>query len=361
MGADEKPKPTLQPCIAKHALQDSRSPPQPVSASSNNATAMVEEPKKEGSILDSENNDSVDYLDSFPPGFRFCPLDEELILHYLKKKVMNETLPQNRITEVNLYRHNPEKLAEQFKQYGEKEWYFFTPRDKKYRNGTRPNRAAGDGYWKATGADKEVKCNGQVVGYRKALVFYRGKPPKGDKTNWIMHEYRVNDPPPCKRIYNDMRLDDWVLCRIYKKVDKSVRTQHKDEDSSPSIHNEDTNDLMSLDFDYNSVVDSMDCSNNIGCFMNDESFTNFQHTIGDQFPTSLSFNYETHPKIDLHPFKSLSRGVQDEIWNVANLDFASQLDFYGVACVEQLNNLDNSLSGDTPNKSDSANSKMNGK
>lgn len=29
------------------------------------------------------------------------------------------------------------------------------------------------------------------VGVKKALVFYGGKPPKGVKTNWIMHEYRL--------------------------------------------------------------------------------------------------------------------------------------------------------------------------
>lgn len=34
--------------------------------------------------------------------------------------------------------------------------------------------------------------NGQSkVGVKKALVFYRGKAPKGEKTNWIMHEYRL--------------------------------------------------------------------------------------------------------------------------------------------------------------------------
>lgn len=33
----------------------------------------------------------------------------------------------------------------------------------------------------------------QKVGVKKALVFYGGKPPKGIKTNWIMHEYRMAD------------------------------------------------------------------------------------------------------------------------------------------------------------------------
>jgi hypothetical protein len=85
--------------------------------------------------------------------------------------------------------------------FGEQEWYFFSPRDRKYPNGARPNRAATSGYWKATGTDKPiVTSNGaQKVGVKKALVFYGGKPPKGIKTNWIMHEYRlINNNPSSK-------------------------------------------------------------------------------------------------------------------------------------------------------------------
>lgn len=76
--------------------------------------------------------------------------------------------------------------------YGDKEWYFFSPRDRKYPNGSRPNRSAGSGYWKATGADKPIGLP-KPVGIKKALVFYAGKAPKGEKTNWIMHEYRLAD------------------------------------------------------------------------------------------------------------------------------------------------------------------------
>jgi len=77
--------------------------------------------------------------------------------------------------------------------FGEREWYYFSPRDRKYPNGARPNRAAASGYWKATGTDKPIHMsNGHSkVGVKKALVFYRGKAPKGEKTNWIMHEYRL--------------------------------------------------------------------------------------------------------------------------------------------------------------------------
>lgn len=77
--------------------------------------------------------------------------------------------------------------------FGDKEWYFFSTRDRKYRNGVRPNRAAVSGYWKATGTDKGICSGSKHVGVKKALVFYKGKPPKGIKTDWIMHEYRLSN------------------------------------------------------------------------------------------------------------------------------------------------------------------------
>lgn len=36
-----------------------------------------------------------------------------------------------------------------------------------------------------------ITSQGKKVGIKKALVFYVGKAPKGSKTNWIMHEYRL--------------------------------------------------------------------------------------------------------------------------------------------------------------------------
>ncbi|MCO5596870.1 hypothetical protein L7F22_050940 [Adiantum nelumboides] len=161
---------------------------------------------------------------NLPPGFRFYPTDEELVVHYLCKKAASEPFTIPIIAEIELYKFDPWDLPERA-LFGEKEWYFFSPRDRKYPNGSRPNRAAGTGYWKATGTDKPIltMAGSKKVGVKKALVFYRGKAPKGVKTNWIMHEYRLADSAArSAKKKGTLRLDDWVLCRIYKKCSAGV-------------------------------------------------------------------------------------------------------------------------------------------
>ncbi|KAK4487411.1 hypothetical protein RD792_005957, partial [Penstemon davidsonii] len=101
--------------------------------------------------------------------------------------------------------------------------YFFTPRDRKYQSSNRVNRVVGTGNWKATAKDKPVCYNGEVVGSKKVLVFYEGK----SKTNWIMYEYALKEHNPKRKSTNNMRMDDWVLCRIYNRDDKSLKNQHR--------------------------------------------------------------------------------------------------------------------------------------
>lgn len=44
---------------------------------------------------------------SLPPGFRFHPTDVELVLYYLKRKVMGKKLHYEAIAEVNIYKFSP--------------------------------------------------------------------------------------------------------------------------------------------------------------------------------------------------------------------------------------------------------------
>ncbi|XP_031112244.1 NAC transcription factor 32-like [Ipomoea triloba] len=206
-------------------------------------------------------------VQSFPPGVRFVPSDYEVIHYYLELKIMNGILPYNHIQEVNLYKYSPEELSGMYpRPQGENELYVFTPRDRKYRNGTRPKRAAGNGYWKATGADKPITHGAHcVIGYKKTLVYYEGKPPNGEKTNWIMHEYTVKDaktPKPRRDNADPMRLDDWVLCRIYNKTDKGAGCTQKEDENNveantspppPPPHDEESVEVQEVKFDEESV------------------------------------------------------------------------------------------------------------
>ncbi|XP_019172143.1 PREDICTED: protein CUP-SHAPED COTYLEDON 3 [Ipomoea nil] len=166
-------------------------------------------------ILCELNREEDNGEQGLPPGFRFHPTDEELITFYLASKVFHGTFSGIHITEVDLNRCEPWELPDVAKM-GEREWYFFSLRDRKYPTGLRTNRATGAGYWKATGKDREVysASSGALLGMKKTLVFYRGRAPRGEKTKWVMHEYRLDGHFSCRHTCKE----EWVICRIYHKI-----------------------------------------------------------------------------------------------------------------------------------------------
>ncbi|KAK4360888.1 hypothetical protein RND71_019840 [Anisodus tanguticus] len=152
---------------------------------------------------------------SLPPGFRFHPTDEELVAYYLKRKINAKKIELEIIPEVDLYKCEPWDLpGKSLLPSKDLEWYFFSPRDRKYPNGSRTNRATKAGYWKATGKDRKVNSQMRAVGMKKTLVYYRGRAPHGARTDWVMHEYRL-DERECE-VANGLQ-DAYALCRVIKK------------------------------------------------------------------------------------------------------------------------------------------------
>ncbi|GJN23134.1 hypothetical protein PR202_gb10755 [Eleusine coracana subsp. coracana] len=145
--------------------------------------------KSDGEALMAAGDGEED--DVVLPGFRFHPTDEELVTFY----------PAEEASTVG----------------GEKEWYFFCLRGRKYRNSIRPNRVTGSGFWKATGIDRPI-YSGESIGLKKSLVYYRGSAGKGTKTDWMMHEFRL---PPVAAATNSspsmQEAEVWTICRIFKR------------------------------------------------------------------------------------------------------------------------------------------------
>ncbi|GAB4858106.1 hypothetical protein Ancab_016008 [Ancistrocladus abbreviatus] len=156
-----------------------------------------------------------------PPGFRFHPTEEELLYYYLKKKVASQKIDLDVIRDIDLNKLEPWDIQEKCRigSTPQNDWYFFSHKDKKYPTGTRTNRATAAGFWKATGRDKVIYSNCRRIGMRKTLVFYKGRAPHGEKSDWIMHEYRLDDQSHASNAAadNSTAEEGWVVCRVFRK------------------------------------------------------------------------------------------------------------------------------------------------
>ncbi|XP_060210610.1 NAC domain-containing protein 82-like isoform X2 [Lycium barbarum] len=180
-----------------------------------------------------------------PPGFRFHPTDVELTMYYLKRKIMGKKIPFEAISELNIYKFSPWDLPDKC-CYKSKdlEWYFFCPREKKYASGARMNRATETGYWKTTGKDRPVLYNEKIVGSVKTLVFHKGNAPRGQRMDWVIHEYRFEDKDMAD---TGIPLDTYVLCKVFKKSGPGPKNgaqygapfkeEDWEDDEAPAEHN----------------------------------------------------------------------------------------------------------------------------
>ncbi|KAJ7982014.1 Transcription factor JUNGBRUNNEN 1 [Quillaja saponaria] len=222
-----------------------------------------------------EEEEEVEVL----PGFRFHPTDEELVGFYLRRKLDDKKpFTIELIKQIDIYKYDPWDLPKVSSRMGEKEWYFFCKRGRKYRNSIRPNRVTGSGFWKATGIDKPIySLEGQghdCIGLKKTLVYYRGSAGKGTKTDWMMHEFRFPSNDNIAITPAAQEAEIWTLCRIFKRSVSHIKYTPEWRELSSKRHSvEKSTKTCSMESNYS----NQDAYINFGANNSNTCFSGEQH------------------------------------------------------------------------------------
>ncbi|KAK6246673.1 hypothetical protein QUC31_001291 [Theobroma cacao] len=140
-----------------------------------------------------------------PPGYRFAPTDDQLILHYLSNKIKGEPLPSEAVTDCEIYGDQDKEPWRIFGMTSPRKFYVFTKLKNKGK-GKRIERTAGRGTWKGQRTDPVKDSDGNQIGFKKLFVFeVKGGGANNVNGHWLMHEYSL------------LTQSDYVLCAIRNK------------------------------------------------------------------------------------------------------------------------------------------------
>ncbi|XP_024175422.1 NAC domain-containing protein 83-like [Rosa chinensis] len=184
-------------------------------------------------VEESRGNDQL-------PGERFCPMEDELVLFYLKPMLSGEMVPgRNRVVfDCDLYGHQePWEIWEAYKTRRpndlrlNKDIYFFTQHKTMSSTDTRIHRTVGNGTWKGDDSGKPVKSleTSRVVGLKKRLT-YKNQASEHNGC-WILYEFYLDPSLRDKK----QKVEDYVLCLLRKNGEpkakiKKRRKQREEED-----------------------------------------------------------------------------------------------------------------------------------
>ncbi|KAF7842637.1 NAC domain-containing protein 104-like [Senna tora] len=155
-------------------------------------------------------------VNNLPPGFRFYPTDEELVVHFLHRKASLLPCHPDVIPDLDLFPFDPWDLHGKALAEGN-QWYYYSRRTQ--------NRVTNNGYWKPMGYEEAIvkSSSNKNVGVKKYFVFYMGE---AIKTNWIMQEYRLPDSASSssssssrsskRKSQSKTDFSKWVICRVYE-------------------------------------------------------------------------------------------------------------------------------------------------
>ncbi|KAM3388066.1 hypothetical protein ACQJBY_010696 [Aegilops geniculata] len=169
----------------------------------------------------TETSNEVDETSRTPwwlvPGFRFRPTDKEIVLHYLKPKVLNLALPR-RIEELdNIYALDAGDIRLD-EEDGDKErlgFFFMRKQDEAYSNGCYYTTPAG--YWRIRGRPSRMREGRRTVAFKTSMDFYRGRLLHGRRTPWSMFEYKLNADRGDLRNLAQPEMNSYVMCKVRKR------------------------------------------------------------------------------------------------------------------------------------------------
>ncbi|PQM40072.1 hypothetical protein Pyn_07224 [Prunus yedoensis var. nudiflora] len=214
---------------------------------------------------------------SVPVGFRFHPTDEELVTHYLKKKLKGmDSHVGHIIREIDILKFEPWDLPERsLLKSDDENWFFFSRPE---YNKQKKNRTTQEGFWKITGREHAIKArdNRSAIGRKRILTFYRGRVRNSERTNWVMHEYYIPDDNP-----NAQR--DFVLCRLKKNVKNADVATTCDEGETHNASDVEYQAVNDMNMEDNRPPENLDCWD----LLLANSLSNNDHNA---FPTELSAN-----------------------------------------------------------------------
>ncbi|KAL5744887.1 hypothetical protein ACOSQ2_028003 [Xanthoceras sorbifolium] len=157
-----------------------------------------------------------------PPGFRFDPTDQQLILDYLFNKIHGNPLSSSTVViDCDIY-GNGRLWKRLFEESETDTLYFFTRIKKKTSKGKRIDRVTDLGTWKVQ-SHKNIYFLGDhqkvnFIGSKGCFSFQPKKSFKERCGKWVMHEYMLDG---CLLDQNNNNC--YVLCRIKNKKGKKDR------------------------------------------------------------------------------------------------------------------------------------------